>query len=137
MYQILYYSKGGNTRKLADAIAGELGVKAFDISYSPLDPDARVIFIGSGIYAGKPGEDMIRFVEGHDFRGRKVVIFSTSWRTGEGGFDGLAAVLRRKGAIVLPGYHCKGRAGIFNLGHPNQGELDSARTFARDIARAG
>jgi flavodoxin I len=137
MYQVLYYSRGGNTRKIADVIAEEIGVKARDFRYSPLDPGAKVIFLGSGVYAGKPGEDMMRFIEANDFRGRKVAIFSTSWRTGEDAFDGMANALRRKGAIVQRGYHCKGRAGIFNLGHPNRGELDGARAFARDMARAG
>ena len=98
MYQVLYYSKGGNTRKLADAIAGELGVKAADVGSSSPDPDAKVIFLGSGVYAGKPGEDLIEFIETHDFRGRKVAIFSTSWRTGESAFSGLADILKRKGA---------------------------------------
>jgi len=137
MYQVLYYSKGGNTRKLADAIAGELGVKAGDIRASSLDPGAKIILLGSGVYAAKPGEDILRFVESHDFSGRTVAIFSTSWRTGEKAFDGVADDLKRKGAIVQRGYHCKGRAGFFNLGHPNREDLDGARKFAREMARAG
>lgn len=137
MYQVLYYSKGGNTRKLADVIAGEIGVKANDIRYSSPDPRAEVIFLGSGVYAEKPGEDMMKFIETHDFSGRKVAIFSTSWRTGESAFDGMADVLKEKGATVQRGYHCKGRAGFFNLGHPNREDLDGARKFARDMVKAG
>ncbi len=137
MYQVLYYSRGGNTRKLADVIAGELGVKACDIRYSSPDPYAQVILIGSGIYGAKPGDDMERFVGMSDFRGQKVAIFSTSWRTGESGFDSIATALRQKGAILMQGYHCKGRAGIFNLGHPNREEFDGARSYARNIVKAG
>lgn len=137
MYQVLYYSKGGNTKKLADVIAGELGVKAGDIGSSSLSLGAKVIFLGSGVYAAKPGEDMARFIETHNFSGRKVIIFSTSWRTGEKAFDGMADALKRKGAIVQRGYHCKGKAGFFNLGHPNREDLDGARKFARDMVKAG
>lgn len=137
MYQVLYYSRGGNTRKLAAAIAGELGIKAAEIGSMSLDPNAKVIFLGSGVYAGKPGEDLMRFVETHDFHGLKVRIFSTSWITGENAFAGVVDALRRNGATVLQGYHCKGRAGIFNLGHPNWEELDSAKKFTKDIAKAG
>jgi flavodoxin I len=137
VYQVLYYSRGGNTRKLAEVIAGELGVMACDIRHSSPDPNAKVILIGSGIYGAKPGDDMERFVGMNDFRGRKVAIFSTSWRTGESGFEGIATALRRKGAVVLQGYHCKGRAGIFNLGHPNKNELDGARAYAREMVKAG
>ena len=38
MHQVLFYSKGDNTRKLADAIARELGVKATDIKTASIDP---------------------------------------------------------------------------------------------------
>jgi len=38
MHQVLFYSKGDNTRKLADAIARELGVKATDIKTATIDP---------------------------------------------------------------------------------------------------
>lgn len=137
MYQVLYYSKGGNTKKLADAIAGELGVKAAEIGSSSIESGAKVIFLGSGVYAAKPGEDMARFIETHNFSGRKVIIFSTSWRTGEKAFDGMADALKRKGAIVQRGYHCKGKAGFFNLGHPNREDLDGARKLARDMVQAG
>ena len=137
MYQVLYYSRGGNTRKLADVIAGELGVKAGEIGFTSLDPGAKIVFLGSGVYAGKPGGDLMNFIESHDFRGRKVSIFSTSWITGENAFRGTADALTRRGATIIRGYHCKGRAGIFNLGHPNRADLVGAREFARDLARAG
>ena len=142
MYQVLYYSRGGNTRKLADAIAGELGVKAEAIGPSSLgpgaiDPKVGVIFLGSGVYTGKPGGDLLRFIEAHDFRGRKVSIFSTSWLTGENAFAGAADTLRRRGATVLRGYHCKGKFAMFNRGHPGQEDLEGVRKFARDMAGAG
>ncbi len=136
MYQVLYDSRGGNTRKLADAIAGELGVKAGDIGASSIDPGARILFIGSGVYTGKPGGDLLRFVGDHDFHGRKVILFSTSWLTGESAFSGVADALRRHGATVLPGYHCKGKFAVFNRGRPNREDLDGARKFARDMAGA-
>ena len=47
----------------------------------------------------------------------------------------MADALKRKGAIVQRGYHCKGKAGFFNLGHPNREDLDGARKFARDMVQ--
>ncbi len=136
-YQVLYDSRGGNTRKLADAIAGELGIKASDIRHSSQDPSAEVIFLGSGVYAEKPGEGLAEFVKNHNFTGRKVAIYSTSWRTGEKAFYGIVDALKRRGAIVQRGYHCKGRAGFFNLGHPNREEFDAAKAWAREMAKVG
>jgi flavodoxin len=137
MYQVLYFSKGGNTRNLADAIAGELGVTAEDVGSSSMDRNARVILLGSGVYKGKPGRDLIEFIETHDFRGRRVRIFSTSWLTGENAFAGVADALKKKGAIVQQGYHCKGKFGIFNRGHPDREDLDGARKFARELVPGG
>jgi flavodoxin len=40
MDQVIVYSKSGNTRKVADAIAEELGLKVVDVAMAKLDPDA-------------------------------------------------------------------------------------------------
>lgn len=136
MYQVLYCSKGGNTRKLADVIAGELGIKAEEIGHASMDASAKVIFIGSGVYAAKPSADLRDFIGSNDFNGHTVCFFSTSKSTGESAFTGVAGTLTRQGATVLRGYHCKGRAFmIFNVGHPDNDELESARKFAREIAK--
>ena len=77
MHQVLFYSKGGNTRKLANAIARELGVKATEIKTASIDPAADIIFLVSGRYGSKPGEEMMKFIEENDFSGRKVAVFGT------------------------------------------------------------
>jgi flavodoxin I len=139
MHQVLFYSKGGNTRKLADAIASELGVMATDIkTASILDPAADIIFLGSGCYGSKPGEEIMKFIEKNDFIGRKVALFGTSG--GNAGMEvGLmATALTHKGATVLGRYHCKGKAFLlFSTGHPNQEDLDGARKFAREMLKLG
>ena len=139
MHQVLFYSKGGNTRKLADAIARELGVKATDIkTASILDPAADIIFLGSGCYGSKPGEEMMKFIEKNDFSGRKVAVFGTSGGNAGMEVDLMAAALKHKGATVLGSYHCKGKAFLlFSTGHPNQEDLDGARKFAREMAMLG
>jgi flavodoxin I len=138
MYQVLYYSRGGNTRKLADAIAEELKTKATDVKGAPINPEAGVIFLGSGSYGGRPGEDMIKFIEAHDFTGRKVALFSTSWMNAGKEIDTMASALKGKGAAVLGNYHCKGKSfSIFNRGHPNQEDMAGAKKFAQEMAKLG
>jgi flavodoxin len=61
---------------VADAIADELGVKAENVTTSL--PDAKILFLGSGTYGGKPGEAMIKFIGTGNFSGRKVAIFGTA-----------------------------------------------------------
>jgi flavodoxin len=48
-YAIRYQSRGGNTRAVAEIIAGILGVKAEPID-TPLDENVDVLFIGGGVY---------------------------------------------------------------------------------------
>jgi flavodoxin len=139
MCQVIVYSRSGNTRKVADAIAEELGVRAEDVTTAKLDPDTKVVFLGSGRYGGQPGREMMEFIEANDFRGRKVAYFSTCWAIGlnkprEAEFS--IRALENKGATVLGDYHCKGKTfGIFNRGHPGKEDLDGARKFAREMVK--
>lgn len=137
MHQVLFYSRGGNTRKLADAIAGELGVKAADVKSASIDPGTGVVFLGSGCYGGKPGEDMMKFIEAHDFSGRKVALFSTSWWDKGTEIEKMSSALKSKGATILGNYHCKGQFLLFNLGRPNQDDLAGAKKFASEMAKLG
>jgi flavodoxin len=131
---VLVFSRGGNTRKVADAIAEELGIKAGDVTASPPD-DPKVMFLGSGTYGGKPGETMIKFIESADFTARKVAIFGTS--SSPAGSEKMIAVLAdalmKKGATILGNFHCRGKFLLMNRGHPNKEDLNNAKKFAREI----
>ncbi len=129
-------SRGGNTRKVADAIAEELGVRVGDLM-TPLPGDAKVLFLGSGTYGGAPGTEMMKFVTDNVFTGRKVALFGTSMSSA--GAQKMIAViedaLKRKGATVLGRYHCKGKFLLFNRGRPNTEDLDNAKKFAREMLK--
>jgi flavodoxin len=134
MYQVIVYSRSGNTRKVADALAEELGVKAADVVTAKIDPAAKVIFLGSGRYGGLPGPEMRKFIETGDFKGRKVAFFGTYWRAGLNRgreIESTNKALEKKGATVLGDYHCPGKSKIFNAGHPTPEDLDGAKKFAR------
>ena len=96
MHQVLFYLSCGNTRKLADAIARELGVKATDIKTATIDPAPDIIFLGSGCYGSKPGEEMMKFIEKNDFSERKVAMFGTSGGNAGMEVDLMAAALKHK-----------------------------------------
>jgi flavodoxin I len=131
-------SRGGNTRKVADAIAEELGTRVGDLT-APLPADAKVLFLGSGTYGGAPGKEMMKFVTDNVFTGRKVALFGTSLAP-EGAEKMIAKIgdaVTGKGATVIGSYHCKGKFLLFNRGRPNTEDLDNAKKFAREMIRAG
>jgi len=130
-------SRGGNTRKVADAIAEEMGTRARDVTTSSPD-DARILFLGSGTYGGKPGGPMMKFIGSGDFSGRKLAIFGTSASLagGQNMIVTLTDTLKQKGATVLGSYHCRGKTFLVNRGHPNKDDLDNAKKFAKEMLNA-
>lgn len=129
-------SRGGNTRKVADALAEELGVAVGDITAS-LPADAGILFLGSGTYGGKPGEAMTKFIGSGTFSGRKVALFGTSAAPagGEKMIGVMADALKQKGAAVIGRWHCPGKFLVMNWSRPNQEDLENAKKFARDMLR--
>jgi flavodoxin len=134
MHQVIYDSRGGNTKKVAEAIAGELGVAATDVKAASLEPADGVVFLGSGCYGGKPGENMVKFIEANDFRGRQVALFGTSGGGAGNEVQGMETAVKEKGAEVIGRYFCKGQmALLFSRGHPNTADIEAARKFAREM----
>ncbi|MDH7511266.1 MAG: flavodoxin family protein [Methanolinea sp.] len=132
---VIVFSRGGNTRKVADAIAAELGVPVQDTN-APLPDGARLVFPGSGGYGGKPGEPLMQFIGSGNFSGRKAALSGTSG--GPEGAKHMMAEMREallgKGATVIGDFSCRGKFLFTNRGHPNDEDLANARKFAREMA---
>lgn len=138
MNHVLYYSMTGNTKKMAAVIADELGVEAKRVTAETAVPADGILFLGSGCYGDKPGEDMAKLIAKNDFAGRKVALFGTSGAGAGKEVGAMAEALKQKGANVIGSYYTKGRAfAVVNIGHPNRDELDGARKFAREMVKNG
>jgi flavodoxin len=142
MYEVIYFSRSGNTKKVATAIADELNVKAQHVRSVQLLPEGADVFLGSGIYFMRPSKLVREFIRNSDFQGRKIALFGTS-TTGIGiETMGMERILRRKGAIIIGKYYCPGRfflriAGkllFIRKGRPADEDLEKAAKFARSIA---
>jgi flavodoxin len=131
---VLVDSRGGNTRKVADAIAEELGVTVGDLA-TPLPDEVKTLFLGSGTYGGKPGDTMKEFIAFNEFSGRRGALFGTSGGPGgaEKMIDAMAGELTKKGATVLGRYHCRGKFLFTNRSHPDGKDLENAKKFAREM----
>jgi flavodoxin len=129
---VIVDSRGGNTRKVADAIAEEMGITAKNVTPGLTD-DAKLLFLGSGTYGGKPGEKMMKYIGTGDFSGRRVALFGTSASLagGQKMITVMTDALTKKGATIAGAYHCKGKMLVINRGHPNSEDLENAKKFAR------
>jgi flavodoxin I len=130
-FQVVYFSRKGSTKKVADAIASVVGVNAEDVKSVSLQKDA-FIFLGSGCYGGKPAKSMIRFIEDNDFKTRNVALFGTS-----GGGEGrevsaMEDLLKTKEASVKGSFFCQGKFWLGNKGKPSDEDLKNAKEFAKN-----
>ena len=132
--QIIYFSRKGSTKKIADAISSELGVKAEDVKTAKLNNDS-FIFLGSGCYGSKPGKYMIMFIKKNDFSSRNVALFGTSGG-GEGKeTDAMEILLKNKDAFVKGKFFCQGRLWFINKDKPSNEDLDNAKKFAKNMIK--
>ena len=115
---VRYYSKLGNTKTIAEAIAEGAGVAAVSIADEPvLTEYVDILYLGGAPYANIMAPELRAYVESLDAsRLGKVVLFTTSnWsrRT----VLALKKLLKKKGSAVEDEYfyahmlHIKGRTG--------------------------
>ena len=130
-FAVRYYTKTGNTKKLADAIAKVLGVEALPIS-TPIDEAVDILFLGNSYYAFSIDPEVIKFIDSlnKDMVG-KIVNF------------GSAAMLNSTGKKVKKEsdkvgisldereFHCKGEFKGLHKGRPNEEDLMAAKDFAK------
>jgi len=136
MFEVVYSSMFGNTRRVAEAIAAELDVKAENVKAKEGLAKDSFVFLGSGCYASKPGRKLQKFIKGNDFKGRQVALFGTSGDGKGNEVKAMAEVLKPKGALIRGSFYCQGRAFFFlNWGHPSKEELANAREFANEMKK--
>ena len=128
---VRYCSKtpAGNTRRIAEAIAEGIGVKAVSILEEPkLTEKADILFLGGAPYANIMSPELRAYAEALDPEMvSKVVLFTTSnWsrRT----VLALKKILKDKGIPVSGDYFY---AHMLNI----DGKLDAAREFGQKMSK--
>lgn len=130
--EVRYYSKKGNTKKLADAIADSLGVKALPIT-QPVNPDTEVLFLGSSVYANGVANEVKTFISSLDENIGSIVNFSTA-AISESTYKQVKKLVEAKGIHMSEKeYHCRGSFTILHRGRPNENDLKKAASFAKDF----
>ena len=137
MFEVVYYSMCGNTKKVAKAIAAELGVKAENVKTKKGLTKGSFVFLGSGCYANKPGGKLRKFIARNDFKERQVALFGTSGE-GEGvEVRAMEELLKPMGALIRGSFYCQGKSFfLFYRGHPSNEELTNAREFANEMKKS-
>ena len=74
---IRYYTKTGNTKKLAEAIGSAINVEAKTVD-EPLSEDVDILFLGSAVYAAGIDSKIKDFIANINVNVGEVVNFSSA-----------------------------------------------------------
>ncbi len=132
-YAVRYYTKTGNTKKLADAIAKVLGVEALPIS-AEVSEKVDLLFLGNSYYAFNIDSEVRDFVRSLDKnKVGKIVNFGSAAMLNST-YKKVKAEADKVGIPMFEKeFHCKGEFKAFHKGRPNEEDLKAAADFAKSI----
>ena len=129
---IRYFSRGGNTEKLARAMSKAIEVEALTTEY-PLAEDVDVLFLGSSVYAYGVDESVKKFISGIDVKIGKVVNFGTAAII-KSTYKQVGKLLEEKNIPqAKEEFYCRGSFGPMHKGKPDAADLKAAAEFAKKI----
>ena len=129
---IRYYTRGGNTKKLADAIAEAIGVEA-KTTAEPLTEDVDILFLGSSVYAYGVDDEVKKFIRGIDVKVGKVVNFSTAAII-KSTYKQVAKLLAEKNIpFAQEEFACRGSFSVMHKGKPDADDCKAAADFVKKI----
>lgn len=130
---VRYYTRSGNTKKVADAIAEELGVESKPVT-EPLEEKADILFIGNSLYWGGIDKAVRSFISANKDNIGMLVNVSTA-SLSESTYSKMEALAKENGiALSEKEFHCRGSFHALHAGRPNDEDLAAARSFAREVA---
>ena len=134
---VRYYTKTGNTKRLAEAISAAVGVEALPLG-APLEEPVDILFLGNSYYAFSIDPEVRQYVQSlkSDQVG-KIVNFGSAAMLNST-YKKVKAEADKVGiAMDEREFHCKGEFKGLHKGRPNEEDLAAAADFARKIAEEG
>lgn len=123
---VRYYSRSGNTKAVADAVAKAVGVEAIsvDSAEASIETPVDVLFVGGALYAYGIDSNLRTYLDSLDGSlVGKAVVFSTSW-VSKHAIELIREALAEKGISVA-------EETLYFRGKPNKSQLEEAEKFAR------
>ena len=130
---VRYYTKTGNTKRLAEAIGKALDTEALPIS-TPVTEPVDILFLGNSYYAFSIDPEVRSFVKSLDKNMvGKIVNFGSAAMLN----STYKKVKAEADKIGIPvderEFHCKGEFKGVHKGKPDENDLKAAAEFARKV----
>ncbi|MBQ7736897.1 MAG: flavodoxin [Oscillospiraceae bacterium] len=130
---VRYYTKTGNTRRLAEAVAEAVGAEALPLT-SPVEEPVDVLFLGNSYYAFSIDPEVRKFIRSLDKSkvGRIVnfgsaAMLNSTWKKVKAEADRMGIPMDERE------FHCKGEFRHLHKGKPDADDLAAAAEFAKSI----
>ena len=130
---VRYYTKTGNTKRLAEAVAKAVSAEALPIS-SPIEEAVDVLFLGNSYYAFSIDPEVRDFIRSLDKSkvGRIVnfgsaAMLNSTYKKVKAEADKMGIPMDERE------FHCKGEFKGIHKGRPNEEDLKAAAEFAVKI----
>lgn len=130
---VRYYTKTGNTKRLAEAVAKAAGVEALPIS-TPVTEKVDILFLGNSYYAFSIDPEVRTFIRGlkKETVGKIVnfgsaAMLNSTWKKVKAEADKIGIPVDERE------FHCKGEFKGIHKGKPDESDLQAAAEFARKI----
>ena len=133
IYAVRYYTQTGNTKRLAEVIADELGIEALPIS-APITEKVDVLLLGNSYYAFSSDPEVRDFIRKLDKNkvGRIVnfgsaAMLNSTYKKVKAEADKVGVPMDERE------FHCKGEFKGIHKGKPDTEDLATAAEFAKSI----
>jgi len=142
---VLYSTKTGNTKKIAQAIATETNSDLCQVTNpNPTENvnlnDYDLIFVGTGIRAGNPFPEMVSYLNTIDFQEPKTFAIFLTWggagKTNEKVSSKLRKIIESKNQKVINGFFSSyGKWNMRKSSRPNENDINEAKTWAQNTIK--
>lgn len=131
---VRYYTKTGNTKRLAEAVAEAVGAEELPLS-APVEEAVDLLFLGNSYYAFSIDPEVRDFVRSLDSgKVGRIVNFGSAAMLN----STYKKVKAEADKVGIPmderEFHCRGEFKGLHKGRPNEEDLKAAAAFARKIA---
>ena len=132
---VRYYTKTGNTKRLAEAVGKAVNAEALPIS-SPVEEPVDILFLGNSYYAFSIDPEVRNYIRSLDKnKVGKIVNFgsaamlNSTWKKVKAEADKIGI------PVDAREFHCKGELKGLHKGRPNEKDLKAAAEFAKKIVK--
>jgi flavodoxin len=132
--EVRYFSRTGNTKKLADEIGKAVNAQVKSIE-EPIQKPVDLLFLGGSVYAAGIDKSLQAFIKTlKSDQVKKVAVFSTAAIVTSAYPEISKYLIAQNIQVEEKEFHCRGKFTLLHRDRPNRQDLDTAAAFAKDMA---